>query len=436
MKGRIWKCAAGWLAALVLAATAVTNAVAAQTNIKVWTFLDPTKSEGREVVLRELIEKFEATNPGVKITVEPQVWSEVTQKFVLASNAGQAPDVVWAIGSDFGLVIESGAAADLNKLIFDHWTPEQKKDMAFKSAYDYATVDGKLLGVPLFPYSAVILYRKDMFKAAGLTEDSIKTWEGFAAAAKKLTKDTNGDGTPDVWGATVPLSAERATTTPAPTAFMSLRGNLFDKKCHADFANPDGVRSLQMEVDLVTKDKVISREDLSRTTDDSNDVFIAGHAAMLTIASVRYPTTERKATWDKNQLGVAAWPSWDGKKSGPSLMSAWFLTISKKSAHPREAAKFVEFLISPEASKKWTLQGGQLPIRYSVAELPELDTPQYSYLKKLSHILSDTGVFPPPGCNATRTLSDWNLAAQRVILGGTTPMDALKEAERATNNRQ
>ncbi len=436
MKGFVWRGAWGLMAVLVLAVTMIANAAAAEKNIRVWTFLDPTKNEGREIVLRKLIAQFEAQNPGVKITVEPQVWSQVTQKFVLASNAGNAPDVVWAIGSDFGLVIDSGAAADLNKLIFDHWTPQQKKDMAFKSAYDYATVDGKLLGVPLFPYAAVILYRKDMFKAAGLTEDSIKTWKGFAEAARKLTKDTNGDGTLDVWGATIPLAVERATTTPAPTAFMDLRGNLFDKKCHADFANPDGVRSLQMEVDLVTKDKAVSREDLSRTTDDSNDVFIAGHAAMLTIASVRYPTTQQKATWDKSQLGVAAWPSWDGKKPGPALMSAWFLTIWKKSPHPHEAAKFVEFLISPEASKMWTLQGGQLPIRRSVAELPELNQPQYAYLKKLTYILSDTGVFPPPDCNATRTLSDWNLAAQRVILGGKTPMEALKEAEGATNNRQ
>ena len=52
--------------------------------------------------------------------------------------------------------------------------------------------------VPFALVNTVLYFNKDMFDAAGIaypTDDW--TWEEFREAAKKLTIDKNGDGTPD-----------------------------------------------------------------------------------------------------------------------------------------------------------------------------------------------------------------------------------------------
>ena len=88
----------------------------AQTVVTMWTFLDPAKTTGREVALKGMIESFEKANPGIKIKVEPQVFSELMAKFLAAHNTGAAPDIIWVNTENMGALVKSGAAADLNEL--------------------------------------------------------------------------------------------------------------------------------------------------------------------------------------------------------------------------------------------------------------------------------------------------------------------------------
>lgn len=411
-------------------------AAQAQTTVTMWSFLNPAKNEGREVALRRIIEAFEKSNPDIKVKVEPQLWSTLTQKFVLGNSSGDAPDISWVQGQDSGLVAEADAVADLNGLIFAKWSPEQRKDLAFAKAYEYTSYGGKQLGVPIVPYAVGLFYRKDMFAQAGLTVDAIRTWDGFVDSARKLTKDLDGDGRPDIWGMAVPLSQDRATSTPAATGFIQARGNILDNKCKAAFANPDGVKSLQMQADLITKHKVVSPEDLSRNNDDAFDQFVAGRAAIVGQSFARFSTIQTLVAWDKTALGLAPWPSWTADKAGPAIASAWYATIWRKSPRTKEAARFVEYMIGPQASAIWTETGDLLPLRHSVAALPQFASAKYAHLKDSMKIMEETGVFTPAGCNVTRTLGDFNVATQRVVLGNVSPMDALAEAEKASNRRQ
>ena len=77
-------------AALGLAIAAggmIADAAQAQT-LRMWTFLNPAGTAPREKALAEIIKRFEAANPGVKIAVEPQVWDQMTPKFLAAHRAG------------------------------------------------------------------------------------------------------------------------------------------------------------------------------------------------------------------------------------------------------------------------------------------------------------------------------------------------------------
>ena len=52
------------------------DAATEDVTLRLWTFLDTTSTtNGRAIVLRKLIENFEASHPGVDIVVETQEWT-------------------------------------------------------------------------------------------------------------------------------------------------------------------------------------------------------------------------------------------------------------------------------------------------------------------------------------------------------------------------
>ncbi len=57
------------------------------------------------------------------------------------------------------------------------------------------------------------------------------------------------------------------------------------------------------------------------------------------------------------------WPSWSGEKPGAMPVSGWWVAIWKKSTHQAEAAKFVDYMVSPKGVKLWSTVGGQVPTR-------------------------------------------------------------------------
>src|SRR4051812_21040834 len=59
-----------------------------QTTIRMWTFLNPAGTSPREVALADIIAQFERANPDIKIAVEPQVWDQMSPKFLAAARAG------------------------------------------------------------------------------------------------------------------------------------------------------------------------------------------------------------------------------------------------------------------------------------------------------------------------------------------------------------
>lgn len=131
-----------------------------------WTFLNPTADSPRDVALKQIIEKFEARNPGVKIKVENQVWFTLAEKFVMAHRARSAPDIGWVNGENMGLLINSNVAEDLGPLITSKWTPAMRRDQVLPQANEWLKKDGKQHALPIMALSIVLFYRRDLFREA------------------------------------------------------------------------------------------------------------------------------------------------------------------------------------------------------------------------------------------------------------------------------
>ncbi|MFK8253202.1 ABC transporter substrate-binding protein [Ancylobacter terrae] len=428
--------AAALLGALALGVTA--TAAAAQT-VTVWTFLDPSKATGRDRAFKELITQFEAANPGITIKVEPQVFSELGAKFLLGHRTGTAPDVVFVNAENLGAVVKSNATADLEKAFIAGWPAGADGDFYMRAAWDAAKVDGGRYAVPLFPATATIFYRKDLFAQAGIDPATLKTWDQLTDAAKKLTKDTNGDGTPDVWGIGAPLSVERtAGTTAIVPMIQSGQPEVWDgAACTPHYATPAGEKAIATHAGWITTDKVMPREALVNNTDDLLEQFAAGRYAMVVAPFARYENAVKSATWNgAANLAVMPWPTWDGARSGPQIVTGWFLAAWRNSKNLAAATTFIDYLISKDGVLLWSTVGGQVPTRSSVFDDPKFQTPQFAYMRTMQKAWSDWSFMLPTRCNTARFDADLNAAVHRVVLGEADAAKALKEAEAKFTERQ
>lgn len=402
--------------------------VASAQTLTLWTFLNPNGTNGREVALKDLISSYEGENPGVKIVVEPQVWSELTNKFVLSSNIGNAPDLVFTHGNNLRLLAESGAAADLDAGVVSKWSDAERADFLYDSLLDKARIDGKLLGVPVFPFASVLYYRRDLLEQAGFTEADLATWDGFVDALQAVKTDR-------ITGTTIPLSPDRPTQTVLLTHLVDAQGDLFEEGCKPQLANEAGVAALTFQAALFGEDGIASREDISRNLDDSWDLFMAGRTASIINASTRAGQIEGTAAWDASALGIAPLPGIENGKAGPSVVNSWYVSVSEKSGNKDAAFDFANYLVGTEGARAWALTGQQPPVRRSVLDDPAMDAPEFAQLKQIGEAIAAATINLPAECRVDRIFSDLNTATQKVLVDGADPQAALQAAEAAFADR-
>ncbi|HEV7268267.1 MAG TPA: extracellular solute-binding protein [Falsiroseomonas sp.] len=406
------------------------------TTITMWTFLDPTRPGGRETALKQIIESFERANPSLKIRVEPQVWTTMAERFVLGANARNAPDIVWVNDQNLALLADSNAAADLKPMV-DAWPASRREDQVLPAGFRAATINDKLHAVPIMATSSVLMVRRDLMNAAGIPMERLRTWDGVVEAAKAMTRDTNGDGQPDIWGIGLGLATERFSFTPAVLAALGAQGELFGDRCTARLATPEVARAIQWQADLILKHRVTPREAVATTSDDAIDQFAAGRYGLQIIANSRFDQIQRTAAgWDKTDLALAPTPGWTAERPGPQIIGGWYGVAWRGSPRVRDAIRFVDHMTNAEAMALWNLPGQQVPMLKSVGARPEMQRPEYAHLRHVSEFLAEAGFSMPSTCAWSRTLADFNLATQQVVLGQREVMDALRIAERATQDRQ
>jgi len=250
-----------------------------------WTFLNPAGTSPREVALAEIIARFEKANPDIKVAVEPQVWDQMSPKFIAAARAGNAPDVTWVVTDLLGQAIKSGELADLRALFMSKWSDGQFAGR--KDAYWDACAEGaKQYCLVLSRNYISVLYRRDLLQAAGIDPNALTTWPAFTEAAQKLTV-RSAAGNVTRWGFGQAFSEAQADPQMMVPVTLALQGKLFEPDGRAAFATPAGVTALKRQVGMVTDAKVTPPDAVSWTIDDAYEAFAAGRLAMMEGASVR-----------------------------------------------------------------------------------------------------------------------------------------------------
>jgi len=148
---------------------------------------------------------FEEQNPDIDVEILPFTggFGRLAEKLLLMVGSGSMPDVIHTVINDADMLIKNGVLMDVASIVevsgFD-----RSEYIPFAGIYDR---DGKVYGgfeshVQVYPF----YYNVDTVAAAGLVdlntfyEQGDWTWDTLVQVGKKLTKDQDGDGTPDVYG--------------------------------------------------------------------------------------------------------------------------------------------------------------------------------------------------------------------------------------------
>ena len=170
--------------------------VAAQT-IVVWDWEPPEVMEK----YRPMIERFQQET-GIRVEYQQVPWAEMKDKTAVAIAGGAPPDLV-RISSRWGdTLAEQGLFTDLRPYL-ERFEGQYKFSDFFPASVNlWTAVDGSVYALGNDLDIVALFFNRELFEAQGLEEPYAYDWNQWYDAARKLTRDTDGDGTVDQFGMT------------------------------------------------------------------------------------------------------------------------------------------------------------------------------------------------------------------------------------------
>ncbi len=384
--------------------------------------------------LNELIAKFEKENPGITIKAQYiPTGDALIQKLITAIQSKTAPDISWLHSDFMENLVDADAIYKMDEFINgDDGITKEDLDDIYPALRQSASWRGTMYSMPMEATNLALLYNKDMLKAAGLDpEHPPTTWDELREYSKKLTIDKNNDGTFEQVGFFVPVYPAAGPQGPWMVwQFMpylwQAGGNLVDSaQTHVMYNEEPGVEALTLWKQMYLEQK------LSSFTTDFDVAFTSKRLAMAMDGPWNLP---RYKDLLKN-LNWAFAPLPAGPKKQATVVGGEYLAIFKQSKHPKEAWKFLKWMIKPEVQAFWAMKSGYLPIRHAVHDVPKFqkyltENPNF----KVFVDQMDVGQAQRPiDYGALEVTQNVAQAIERATLGNVDVKKALDEAAAKSN---
>ena len=159
------------------------TAASGPTTIDVWLM----KGSVSDDFLKRFTDDFAANHKDIKANVQIQEWNGIGPKIIGALASKDAPDVIEVGNTQVAQYSASGGVKDLTDKKAD-----LKGDDWIAGLAEPGNFDGKQFGIPYYAANRVVLYRKDLFQAAGITTPPKTREEWLADTAKVNTGGNQG----------------------------------------------------------------------------------------------------------------------------------------------------------------------------------------------------------------------------------------------------
>ncbi|HEV7277355.1 MAG TPA: extracellular solute-binding protein [Devosiaceae bacterium] len=318
-----------WRAGVALSAVLVALPALAQ-ELDFWSW----RQEDR-AVYEQLIEQFEADNPGITVNFQAHEAANYNTILSTALAGGEGPDVmmVRAHGA-FETVAGAGYLMPL-----DNETVPGLTDLPAEAlAAETLQADGKIYAAPFASQTMLVIYNKALFEEHGIEEP--ETWDELMAAAQTL-EDAGvfafANGTATAW----------QNETIVAALGSSIIGKDFYEDLMAgetDFTDERFVEALEavQEASEYFPDGFIGLDYAS-----SQQLFASGMAGMF--AGGSFELANFKSQNPDIELGV--FPAPVAEEGDEHLVGLFFdggYAGNANTEHPEAVQKFLTFLASPE----------------------------------------------------------------------------------------
>lgn len=324
---------------------------AAETGMTLYFWNSYTGSDGD--ILREYVKDFNAENEyGITVEMDIMPGDTFAQKLPQSITTNTAPDVVlWGYDA-LGSYVEEGAFQSMD----DYWEKgNAPKDDFYPGILELYNMNGVQYEIPFVAFGATYYYwNKDLFEAAGLDpEQPGTTWEEVMEYAKKTTDASN-----NVYGIGVPSGDYQLTHA----MIVGAGYGWYDEAANtSDLAQPEVMDIFGLLQKAVQEEKV---SPMNVTGNEFDTLFANGQMGQY----FNGPWLLNALRESGVNFGVTVLPE------GPvSMGSTGFAIPSTVSEERKEAVyHFIDYMMSAEKVKDWSLRNGFPPVRISVAEDAEI----------------------------------------------------------------
>ncbi|MCW3814375.1 sugar ABC transporter substrate-binding protein [Micromonospora sp. DR5-3] len=306
--------------------------------------------------MRSLADEFMKANSGIKLELESAPYTDFFKRLRTQLAGGRGPDV-WL--SDGVLVQEYAGRNSLRDLsdfvktinTDDYYGVDLNRDS-----------DGHVYGFPQGAQTPVLFYNKKMFADAGVAEPTGDwTYDDLTAAAKKLTRDTNGDGKPDVWGMRVYSPGFTESWWPMIKAFG---GDIVADGGHkVVIDSPQSRAGLDWMLNAMYTEKAGPDVVTTKALGSPHTMFASNRVAMqFGIYARTIPANAAKI-----DLGVAPMPKGPAGRGHVAIANSWVVNKAANQRKAEAAWKWITYFASEKPQTNWAGIGEAIPINKKVA---------------------------------------------------------------------
>ena len=295
-------------------------------------------------VLNESVKQFEQDN-NCEVDVLELESDDLHSKIALDSaNAEGAYDLAMVDGSWIAEFTEGNYLLDLTKEGYSY------DDDLIPATYATAAVDGDACLIPFYGNVTVMMYNKELVKAAGYTGDDIDSWDDvkkIAQSAHDAGKNgyvTRGGGADPVLTDFYPLLLANGT-------------DLVDKDNNPTVDTDTFKTALTQYMDLQALGETMEKDDMVANVEN-------GDGALAVIWPGWYSPTEDGPA---DYCVIPAKLTDDGQEQNTSVLGVWDLAVMANTTHKDLAVKLIEYLTDKDVQMA-SVENGGVPCRKSILE--------------------------------------------------------------------
>ena len=312
-------------------------------TLKVW-LMDGSQPQ---TVIDAVNAKFNETYPNVKVEVELQQWAGIQDKLTTSLNTDSTPDIVEIGNSLTAKYSDAGLLADLTAEADAFGVDDMLPGLIPSGEWQDARY-----GIPYYGGVRIVVYNKDHFEKAGIT-DLPTSLDEFAQVADKLQQD-NADNSKysafyfpgKYWYGAVPFvwtNGGEIATQDGDTWTGTLN-------------SAESQKGLSQLNDLVQK---FSKAPKDGDETKNTDAFNTGNVGMM-IDSWWAPGALNTGDME-GKVGAFALPGVEAGTTAPVFFGGSDLAVSAKSANQGLAVEWMKLMTGLEIQTQLAKEGGVIP---------------------------------------------------------------------------